>query len=482
MPNLPVGTKVYMDWYKLEKGTKATDWTPAPEDTDAKITSVREYASEIEQKADSIKSSVTALEKDVTDQGVKISDNQSLLKQHATEIMSRVTKTTYETDMEDMTTRVSKAESSITQNAENITLKVSKNGVVSSINLSPEKIKIKAERLAIDGDLVVRNGKIYVKDGIITNDLIAENAKIDFAKIANVKITNAMIQSVNAAKINAGILDAEKVTVQVKNGTQAIQIDDKGFKSVDSGNKVRIFIGIRDLGGKGQSDPASILFYSQNGDKKASIGMNVNDHFIVGSQQQHVPLSLYAGDSIFHWGDTHTFAFNQGPSSNYFRFNDYEDGDGDWHPRLYANRSGCGYVGISSRRLWRVYTNHIHWVYKHESSTRKDKTNIQELDTRYLQSIFDKVTLKSFNRIIDTGEKRKVDTDILSFGQIAEESPDEITDPGKESINEGNYIAVIAGSLKYQTNRVDLHDNEIVSLKNKVASLENEVKALREEK
>src|SRR5699024_4915159 len=37
---------------KLEKGTKATDWTPAPEDTDAKITS---NTTSIEQNADSLK-------------------------------------------------------------------------------------------------------------------------------------------------------------------------------------------------------------------------------------------------------------------------------------------------------------------------------------------------------------------------------------------------------------------------------------------
>ena len=26
------GGNVYLDWFKVEKGNKATDWTPAPED------------------------------------------------------------------------------------------------------------------------------------------------------------------------------------------------------------------------------------------------------------------------------------------------------------------------------------------------------------------------------------------------------------------------------------------------------------------
>src|SRR5699024_1168366 len=38
----PLGKNVEasVDWIKLEKGNKATDWTPAPEDTDAKITHI----------------------------------------------------------------------------------------------------------------------------------------------------------------------------------------------------------------------------------------------------------------------------------------------------------------------------------------------------------------------------------------------------------------------------------------------------------
>src|SRR5699024_61143 len=45
-------TTFYISVGKLEKGTKATDWTPAPEDTDAKITS---NTTLIEQNADGLK-------------------------------------------------------------------------------------------------------------------------------------------------------------------------------------------------------------------------------------------------------------------------------------------------------------------------------------------------------------------------------------------------------------------------------------------
>lgn len=43
---------------KLEKGTKATDWSPAPEDTTAKITSLSSKQSSLEQKVDGFKTTV----------------------------------------------------------------------------------------------------------------------------------------------------------------------------------------------------------------------------------------------------------------------------------------------------------------------------------------------------------------------------------------------------------------------------------------
>src|SRR5690625_415877 len=199
---------------QLEKGNKATAWRPTFEDAEKEIDSVRDYASEIEQTAKGIKSEVTALEKDVSANKTSISDAKSDIKQQADQIASKVTKTTHKADLDKLNTKVSEAESSIIQNADSITSKVSKNGVISSIRQSPETVKIDVDRVNIDGDLNVVNGMVRIQKGIITNEMVAGNAKIDFAKIADVKITNAMIQSVSAAKINTGTLAAERVTVQ----------------------------------------------------------------------------------------------------------------------------------------------------------------------------------------------------------------------------------------------------------------------------
>lgn len=44
-PDVPDGTKLYIRNWKLERGTKATDWTPAPEDVDAGIDAAMSMAS-----------------------------------------------------------------------------------------------------------------------------------------------------------------------------------------------------------------------------------------------------------------------------------------------------------------------------------------------------------------------------------------------------------------------------------------------------
>ena len=54
-------------------------------------------------------------------------------------------------DVDALGNRVTTAESSITVNADNITLKVSKNGVISSINQTPESITISASRINLTG-------------------------------------------------------------------------------------------------------------------------------------------------------------------------------------------------------------------------------------------------------------------------------------------------------------------------------------------
>ncbi|WP_077706590.1 phage tail spike protein [Virgibacillus dokdonensis] len=419
------GSVIHVRNIKLEKGNKATDWTPAPEDTDRKIESVEHYASEIEQTAKGVEQNFSAIK---TDYEKFKSTANSTFKQQADLIEGKVTETTYNKDMDNMTMRVSTAESTIKQHADRIESKVSKNGVVSSINQSPEQIKINAQRVSIDGDLVVRNGKVYIKDGVITNDLIAGNAKIDFAKIANVRVTNAMISSLSADKISSGIIDANKVLIRVKNGTQAIQLDDAGFESIDNKGNVRIHIGVRDIGGKGQSDPSTIRFFGGSGSKSAGIGMNVNDTFVIGSGADGVGMELrthYKMNTIYYARE-HRFVMknerSNGFQKHYFKMRGRTTIDGHENPCLEPDTNAWGYVGTAHYHLWKINAVHIN-----ETSTRSQKRNIQDLPIGESYRILDALRMRKYNYIRkdQDGKVCHIDT-FKSYGVVSDEAPDEI--------------------------------------------------------
>lgn len=59
--NTTTAENFYVTDIKLEKGNKATDWTPSPEETDSDITTITNNVSTVIQKADSIESTVTSI-------------------------------------------------------------------------------------------------------------------------------------------------------------------------------------------------------------------------------------------------------------------------------------------------------------------------------------------------------------------------------------------------------------------------------------
>src|SRR5699024_1055574 len=89
---------------KLEKGNKATDWSPAPEDTDAKITHIE---TEFTQKYDSITSTVSSIDGRVTAQ---------------TQEIDRITRTIQEVteDVEGNTTKINQTVSTVDKHTQTI--------------------------------------------------------------------------------------------------------------------------------------------------------------------------------------------------------------------------------------------------------------------------------------------------------------------------------------------------------------------------
>ncbi len=129
-------TTVWFDNMKLEKGNKATDWTPAPEDvatdaqskadaakqaaiTDAagKYTTKTEHSSSITQLNNSI--ALKVAKTDFNALGTRVGSAETTIKQHTDQIALKAAKT----DVTALGTRVSAAEAKITPDAIKLTVK-----------------------------------------------------------------------------------------------------------------------------------------------------------------------------------------------------------------------------------------------------------------------------------------------------------------------------------------------------------------------
>ncbi|MEW4223129.1 phage tail spike protein [Rossellomorea marisflavi] len=170
----------------------------------------------------------------------------------------------------DLTGRMSKAESSISVQSKQIEAKVDSNGLISSINLQPGTIKIKAGLLDLVGDVYITNGKTYIStaavgtlavaDGAITRAKLV-TAIIGEAQIENGVITNAKIKDVSADKIRVGILTGITITAVTINGSQFRSYD--GATTLDiTGGHVRLR---QSNGSYVHINPNGLYGYNSNG-------------------------------------------------------------------------------------------------------------------------------------------------------------------------------------------------------------------------
>ena len=162
------------------------------------VTTLSNTVNTVSQKADANESAISQLTQTVSDNETDIEQKYSTLSQDLNGFKTTVG-TTYATktalgdlsdDVDAIDTRVTSAESSITQNANNIALKVSQDGVIASINASPESVTINANRVNIAGAAIFSE---YTKtddlDDTIaglgyaqTSDAVAETQRIYISK------------------------------------------------------------------------------------------------------------------------------------------------------------------------------------------------------------------------------------------------------------------------------------------------------------
>ena len=176
----------YLDGkFKVERGTVATDWSPAPEDYDSKLASAQ---SEFKQTTDAIKASVSSLDNSTV--------KSSSLTINADGIVMKAGKST---------TDVANAIGSyfaVNQNA---------------INIFSDKINVKGNMIvsgAITSDKIASKqiNTAHLNGKIITADVISSNAvTADAIKAGAVTTDKMSANSINGDRITAGTLDAAKI-------------------------------------------------------------------------------------------------------------------------------------------------------------------------------------------------------------------------------------------------------------------------------
>ena len=167
--NLKAGESVIIANLKLEKGNKATDWTPAPEDVDSDISTA---------KADAISSANAS-----TDEKLKsyetITNVDSKISQSATDITSTVKKT-YETidNVNKVRTSVTEAETKAQQSLDQFLWLVKSGSSSTSLTLTDSAVMAITKQFTIkspDGSATIIEGGKLKTDALKSNNYVAGN-------------------------------------------------------------------------------------------------------------------------------------------------------------------------------------------------------------------------------------------------------------------------------------------------------------------
>ncbi|WP_078428759.1 phage tail spike protein [Alkalihalobacterium alkalinitrilicum] len=208
----PENSEILYTLPKLEKGNKATDWTPAPEDVDSSINglgtrlstaeaTITNHGNMIEQRVTTTtyNSGMAGKENTVFKQNsapahlngrlwLNTSVTPNILYRSTGSAWVKATPTTASevgafssSDGSNLAGRLSTAESTITQHSDAINLRVEKNNVISEINQTSESIRIAANRIHIDGNVTFSSGY----NPKTANDTI-DNNKVTWDRASNI--------------------------------------------------------------------------------------------------------------------------------------------------------------------------------------------------------------------------------------------------------------------------------------------------------
>ena len=189
---------------KLEKGTLATDWSPAPSDLsfDASSFASASALSTLDTKVTSIDGKVTTHASSITQLQADVSGNSSKLIVQGDVVNGLKASYVVKTDVNGLVTGYGLYnEGGVGAFGVNADYFYVGNGTTATGGKKPFMVLTSAQTIG---------GVTYPAGTWIDVALIA-NATIGSAHIANASITDAHIVSLNASKITAGIIDAERI-------------------------------------------------------------------------------------------------------------------------------------------------------------------------------------------------------------------------------------------------------------------------------
>ncbi|MGP4074120.1 Gp37-like protein [Piscibacillus sp. B03] len=293
------GNITYFSAPQVEKGNKATDWTPAPEDVQDQIddldVTVSNHSSSITQLSTEIESKVESSVFDVLEG--RVTDAESTITQHSNEIALKADSTV----VDEIESRVSTAEVDINALESEIVLKADSTVVdgletritsaESDIDGLNSTISLKADSTVVDGieervttaelNIDGLEGEIDLrveKDGVISAiNLSSESTTIQSSKINLVGAVTVLsditddLGDIYAGNIYGAYIEGGEIVQNAGSGHTSIHLNDKGLIVRDGEGDDRLAIVTDEYEFQG-ANPSTIYFEP-----------NTSEEFILGT-------------------------------------------------------------------------------------------------------------------------------------------------------------------------------------------------------
>lgn len=200
---------VYIKCLKVERGTIATDWSPAPEDTDASIADLTSKYSSLKVDTDGIHTQVGEIVKNVNGVAGRMSSAETSINQTKQAIEQKASKT----EVDSLSGRVKTAESTLKQTADGLEL----------TNKNVENIKGNLNTLS--GKVTANNkefGTVYTKITQAKDDAVnAIKGDSKWGALSNIITNSSFLQTADGF--------AQQVSKQIVPAIDGIKIGTRNF-------------------------------------------------------------------------------------------------------------------------------------------------------------------------------------------------------------------------------------------------------------